>query len=356
MHGGINNLALNIDIDTDFSVNLNPYGLSDPDRKTVDDAIAEGVANAGAYPDLLQRDARAAIAVCEGVDADCVIAGNGASELITALFNMLSPRKALLFEPAFSGYARVLSAIRRCSIERFYLSEENGFLITEDAVSAIGEDTDVVILSDPNNPTGKNIRGEILARILEKTDDTGIAVVLDESFYMLSDKSTGHIRDMRELLERFQNLFILRSYTKSFALPGIRMGYVLSSPENIRYLAGFLPEWNLSCLSSSVMKACAKITGENDFLPASVEFIRNERRFLVEGLEGLGLKVYDSDTVFVLFRCESGADLYTALLDKKILIRDCADFPGLGKGFYRAAVRCREDNGRLIKAIGELLR
>ena len=134
------------------------------------------------------------------------------------------------------------------------------------------------------------------------------------------------------------------------------VGYVLSSPENIRYLAGFLPEWNLSCLSSSVMKACAKITGENDFLPASVEFIRNERRFLVEGLKGLGLKVYDSDTVFVLFRCESGADLYTALLDKKILIRDCADFPGLGKGYYRAAVRCREDNERLIKAIGELLR
>ena len=192
--------------------------------------------------------------------------------------------------------------------------------------------------------------------ILEKARDIGSSVLLDESFYMLSYKSVcGPFRDTGEFLERYGNLYIIRSYTKSFALPGVRMGYVLTCPENVRRLAGYLPEWNLSSLAASVMKACAKTVLEGDFLRASLDYIQAERQFLVRGLEGLGLKVYESDTVFVLFKCVAGVDLYTALLDRKILIRDCADLPGLGKGYYRVAVRCRKDNEQLINVIGEVL-
>nr|MCR5672791.1 aminotransferase class I/II-fold pyridoxal phosphate-dependent enzyme [Lachnospiraceae bacterium] len=138
--------------------------------------------------------------------------------------------------------------------------------------------------------------------------------------------------------------------------PGIRMGYAVSLPENIDKLSRSLPEWNLSCIASPVMPVCAKITASGDFLHNSVEFIKTEREYLSEGLKGLGLKVYESDTVFVMFKCEADTDLYDLLLKKGILIRNLSDMPGLGRGFYRVAVRDRDDSMRLIDAIGEALR
>ena len=299
MHGGVDNFSHNIDID--FSVNLNPFGLNDPGRQAIDEAVAEGIAHADAYPDLFQRDVRAAVATSQQVDEDFVIAGNGASELIMAAVLAFAPKKALLIEPTFSGYERALSAAG-CEPVRYFLKEEDGFTLTDDVLSHITEDIDMIFLQDPWNPVGKNIDDTLLTQILDKTAGLGITVILDESFYMLSDKSSGEsFGDMRQILERYRNLIIIGSYTKSFAFPGIRMGYALSLPENISILSGFLPEWNLSCLASSVMPVCAKIAAAGDFLPAAVEYIKTEREYLTEGLKGLGLKVYESDTVFVMF-------------------------------------------------------
>ncbi len=354
MHGGVDNYSHNIDID--FSVNLNPFVLPDRKRQAVDEAIAEGIAHAGSYPDLFQRDVRAAVAAMHGVGDDLVIAGNGASELIMAAVPAFAPKKALLIEPAYSGYERALCAAG-CEIMRYRLKEEDGFNLTDDVLSHITEDIEMIFLQDPWNPVGKNIDEALLRQILDKTDSLGITTVLDESFYLLSDKSGGMLlRDMRQMLERYRNLLVISSFTKSFALPGIRMGYAVSLPENIDKLSRSLPEWNLSCIASPVMPVCAKITASGDFLLNSVEYIKTEREYLTEGLKDLGLKVYESDTVFVMFKCEASTDLYGALLQKKILIRDLADMSGLGRGFYRVAVRNRDDSMRLIDAIGEALR
>jgi threonine-phosphate decarboxylase len=136
-------------------------------------------------------------------------------------------------------------------------------------------------------------------------------------------------------------------------MPGIRMGYVLASAENIARIKKHLPEWNLSVTSEAAIKAGIKMISETDFVKKSIDEIIVERSYLTEELKKLGFKVYDSDTSFILFK--AGADLFEKLLDERILIRNCNDHRGLGKGYYRVGARNHEDNVKLIKALQKIV-
>ncbi len=341
-------------VELDFSVNLNPTGMDAEAAALIEDAFSESYEQARCYPDIIQRDVRPALASLSKVGAENVYAGSGASELIMGICHMIRPQKALIIEPSFQGYAFALSSVGTCRTDRIFLSEEKGFELTEETVSIDGE-TDIVFIQDPWNPTGRNADEDVIISLIDRAEQCGAAVVLDESFYGISEKSMIMPERAGELIDRCSRLFVIRSFTKSFALPGIRMGYAISSPENITELMRHIPEWNLSCTSSSVMKACAKIAAESDFLSASVRYIREERVFLMDGLRRLGMKVFESDTVFLLFRYDGNKDLYSELLEKKILIRDCEMIPGLQKGFYRIAVRRRKDNEKLLAAMDEVI-
>ena len=352
MHGGD---IYSDHVDIDFSVNLNPVNPSDEDEAAIRDAVAAGIENAGVYPDILQRNVRSMIALSEGVKSGCVCAANGASELIMAAVSMISPGRALLIEPSFLGYRRSLDSAG-CEIIECFLKEEDEFCLKSDVISYLSKGIDMVFLQDPWNPVGKNIDDGLLNLILDKADSLGITVVLDESFFMLSDKSLKRsVGYTAELIDRYSGLIIIKSYTKSFALPGFRMGYAVSSEKMTEKLTGHLPEWNLSSVADAVMGACAKTVLKGEYLKSSAEYIQTERELFIKDLKSLGLKVYGSDTVFVLFKYEGGTDLYGELLKKGILIRDCKDIPGLGRGFYRVSVKSRADNERLIRAIGETI-
>ncbi|MBQ8006691.1 MAG: aminotransferase class I/II-fold pyridoxal phosphate-dependent enzyme, partial [Lachnospiraceae bacterium] len=185
-HGGdIYSNSVNID----FSVSLNPY-VTDELKAVIGEAAAEGMASAGFYPDPEQRAVRSAIADMENVEPECVYTGSGASELLLAIARMRNPKKALLIEPCYSGYSYVLNCIRDCGIKRHLLKEDEGFCLTEDVLAAFTEDIDMVFLADPNNPTGRNIDGNLLEKILDRASELNISVVLDRSFYMLSDVYT----------------------------------------------------------------------------------------------------------------------------------------------------------------------
>ncbi len=352
MHGG--DIYSN-DIDIDLSVNLNPYQTKESLGSKICDAVKEASSHAGCYPDISQSAVRSAIAKSENISAKCIWAGNGASELIMAITLMVKPECAILTEPAFSGYAHALSAVGVNMIKRHMLSVADDFLLTDKVLSDMTDDIDIMFLCDPNSPTGRNINEDLLIRILDKAKLCGITVVIDESFMQLSDKylllcDSGKWEDRTaRLIREYENIFIVRSYTKSFALPGIRMGFVLSCADNIRKLCGYLPEWNLGTVSEYVMRRCADIAGDGSFYKDSVRFIQNEREFLSNALRDKGLTVYESNTLFLLVKGPD--DLYDRLLAKKILIRKCDDYPGLGKGWYRIAVKTRADNERLLEGL-----
>ncbi len=333
-HGGD---IYNNHVDIDLSVSLNPY--STPELKVlIDEALREGIAGSGVYPDMEQTAVRKALAKADSVSHDCVFAGNGSSELIMAIARSVAPKRALLIEPCFSGYRYALESAGCGQIREYYLKEKDGFALTEEVIDSITGDIDIMFLCDPWNPTGQNIKESTLEKILIKAYEAGVAVVLDESFYMLSDKYIKCTHEnMQKMCDKFTKLFIVRSYTKCFSIPGIRMGYVISGADNVISMRRALPEWNLSSISSALMRRLSEYSADGSFFHRSVEMIAGLRSDLAEKLTGSGAKVYKSDTNFILFQGEECT--YEKYFNKGILIRKCDDFRGLNNTYFRISVK-----------------
>ena len=335
-------------VDIDFSVNLNPTGIPDD----ISEAIKEGVSRAGTYPDSKQESVREIISEHEGITPECVLAGNGASELIFAAVRAVKPRNVLLIEPGFSGYRYALNSLHNCNIETYFLKKENGFKLNTDIIDLIDKDIDLIFLCDPWNPTGKNIDDDLLLSIFDRAKTNDAYVILDQSFYHLSEKAKKGF-DASDMLKSYDRLIILRSMTKIFSLPGVRTGYMMADKEMITGIKNQLPEWNLSVISEEVIKAGARLLSEKGFIDPSLDVIRKERTYLTDELKTLGLNVYESDTTFILI--ETDHELYEKLLKRKILIRDLSNSYGLGRGFYRIAIKDHRSNKILIENIREII-
>ncbi len=341
-HGG----AVGPGVELDFSTNLNPV----PRPKELDAAIRASLDDVGVYPDYRQTAAREAIARLEGVRPSNVFGGNGASELFTALANALEPRRSLVVEPSFIGLRRALEASSVRRVEPFYLREDDGFELTDALLPAIAPGVDLVSLADPNNPTGRNIDAALLDAILERCEATGAALAVDESFLRLSKKRAG----LAQRAADASNLYVVSSFTKSCVIPGLRVGYLVSNEENVRRVAAAAPEWNMSGPAQRAAVACAEALGATEFAEETRSTVARESAFLSDRLRALGICVFASDTNFLLLRCDK--DLYRIAAENKILIRDCSNFDGLRKGYYRVAVKNRRENEALIAAFENGLR
>lgn len=326
----------------DFSVNLNPM----PMPRDVMDAAAAGLIELHQYPDPLQQKLRENIAEYEGVSTGSIICGNGASELLMAVCHAFRPKRALITAPCYAGYERALASVD-AEVTEYRLEENAGFALGEDFLSHLTEDVDIVFIADPNNPDGKLIEASLKKRIAEVCREKGIVLVIDECFLPLTERGLekGGYAD---------HALHLRAFTKTFAIPGIRIGYMISDDrDKLDLIARHLPEWNVSRIAERTGEAAAKVLSGTDYLASSVRMIGDERAFLMKELENLGIRVYESDTNYLLFRSLPG--LYDRLLDKGILIRRCANFSGLDDTYFRIAVRTHEDNKQLISALKEIL-
>ena len=325
------------EIRLDFSSSINPRGTPPTVLQALHDAVPLSVH----YPDPYCRKAAAAISAYEGVPEEYILLGNGAAELIYEFCKASSIRKALIPVPAFSEYESALHTIGS-EIVYHRLLPENGFILGEDFLQAIRDrNPDAVFLCHPNNPTGQLIRVELLEQIVKLCEFSGIRLFLDACFLDL----TGRKTDLNKRLEDHPNLFILKALTKSFALPGVRIGYCLSSDHTLlTAMSRSVQPWNVSVFAQAAVPAALQ---ETEYLKDAVRLIERERKYLTEALSGLGFSVCPSDTNFILFRGPAGLD--TALRKQGIAIRNCGNFPGLGPGWYRIAVRIHEENEELIR-------
>lgn len=325
----------------DFSVNLNP--LSVPPEIT--EAAAAGLAEMRQYPDPVQMRLRESIASYEGVSPDNVICGNGASELIMAVCHAVKPRKALITAPCYAGYERALRAAG-AEIEEYPLDAGSDFALNDELTGALTDDVDIVFIADPNNPNGRLIDEAVMRRITGTCEERGITLVIDECFLPLTDRglATGASGD---------RALHLRAFTKTFAIPGIRIGYIVSRDRGmLASISEQLPEWNVSRIAERTGEAAARVLRETGYLTESVKLISREREYLKRELEGMSIRVFESDTNYLLLK--SRPDLYGRLLEKGILIRKCANFSGLDDTYFRIAVRTREDNEEFLKALAEV--
>ncbi len=324
----------------DFSANLNPLGL--PQR--VAEAACEGVRRSVNYPDVCCSDLRSALSEKEGVPADRIICGNGAAELIFSLAAAEKPRKALLVSPGFAEYEQAL-AVNGCDIRYYELREERGFAVGEDYVTCLTDDLDIIFLCNPNNPTGVQIPHILLERILAVCRERNIRMVLDVCFLDFLDQPQES--DFNALLQENPQLFLLKAFTKTYAMAGLRLGYGLCADKVLLARMELIRQpWSVSIPAQMAGVAALKETG---YVEKARQLIRRERAILREKLTELGFTVYDGKANFLFFRGPAG--LSEKCRAQGILIRDCANYRGLGSGYYRIAVRTHEENEELIRVI-----
>lgn len=345
MHGG--NIYGN-EIEYDFSVNLNPLGPP----KSVRDALAAALNHVEEYPDPEYRELRRGLANYWQLAEEQLVPGNGASELIPVIIRTLSPKSCMVTAPCYSGYETALNAAApSCRIHRIPLRAEDDFTLPENICQEIARvKPNLLILTNPNNPNGKRISANHLREIADTCRAAGTVLLMDECFLALS----GGDEDSLIHCIRSEALpaVVLRAFTKTFAIPGVRLGYAVCSALMAERIRRELPEWNLSVFAQYAGTAAleAAAGGTSGYLAASVEMIAREREYLTAELESLGFRVFPSDANYILFQSRD-RELHQKLLDKGILIRDCRDYHGLTAGFYRTAVRTHRENTALLQCL-----
>lgn len=329
----------------DYSANINPLGIPNGVKQAIKDALRTCVN----YPDPFCRKLAKATADFLGVKEEYLFFGNGAADVLFRLALALRPRKALLLAPTFADYEKSLRSVD-CSIKYYKLPEDKNFSVQKNILNKITPSTDIVYICNPNNPTGVVCDEELLLSILEKCSQVNTRLLVDECFmdFVEADKAYS----LRNQLASHPNLIILKAFTKTFAIPGVRLGYCMTSDAELHSrLHQCGQDWSVSILAQEAGIAALK---EQEYLRESFALIREERCYLKHQLEALGAKVYPSEANYIFFRLEELEDFVQLMREQGYLIRSCSNYHNLGTGYYRVAVKTRVLNRGLIRAIKEV--
>lgn len=326
----------------DFSVNTNPLGMPDSVREALHQAVEE----AEHYPDIHAQELANAVAEQLRISEKKLVFGNGASELFHAVLHAVKPSKMLIPVPSFLGYEEAAKAMD-CEVIFYEMKKEEKFCLTERILDALDESISLVFLANPNNPVGNLVEPELILEIAEKCRQCDITLVLDECFMELTGKEQKY--SFLSHLEEFPNVVVVRAFTKLYAIPGVRLGYLVCEQTLAEKIRLQLPEWNLSVFAQRAGVAAIK---EQGYVARAVSCIQTQRLFLREELKAAGCIVYDSDADYLLFYSEK--KLYELFLQRGILIRDCSNFRGLQSGYYRIAVKSEEQNRIFAEVLREI--
>ena len=329
----------------DFSSNVNPHIISDLGKY-----VLEGLEKSRSYPDINYTNLRNNISDYIKVDSELIIPGNGATEIIYLLMKSIKRRLAIL-NPTFSEYGRG-AKLNNLEIIDFHIKEENNFSIDLDEIQKKMDKFDSLFVCNPNNPNGKvKDLNELLDLMIENdklliVDETFMEFVGEEEKYSLINK-----------IEQTPNLFILKAVTKFFGMPGLRLGYgVTSNKQIINNIYEYKEPWTINSFAENLSNYLFK---DKEYINGSKDYYINERKFMLEELRKISrLKVYDTDTNFVLIKLDDDEanSLKLELFEKyNILIRDASNFIGLDKSYIRVAIKSHNDNKVLIESLRKIL-
>lgn len=326
----------------DFSANINPMGMPPGAVRAAADALQQCTQ----YPDPLCRELRAALAAYEGIPAEQIVCGNGAADLIFRIVAATHPQRALLLEPTFAEYEQALRSMD-CSIAYFPLQESEGFVLPEAFLQQLTPEINLLFLCNPNNPTGRTVSPALLQEIWKRCEEAGILLVVDECFNEFLEHPEQNT--LKGVLKTGTNSVILKAFTKSFAMPGLRLGYGLCGNRDLaeRIFSCGQP-WGVSIPAQAAGVAALQ---EQGYLERMRRLIQTERRWLSENLARLGLCVFPSEANYILFRTETEIPLRERMEQRGVLIRACGNYRGLDNRYYRIAVRGHGENERLIAAL-----
>ncbi len=328
----------------DFSASINPWGIP----KTVLKAIHEQIPRLTAYPNPEYPQLKSALAGHHCLSADYILPGNGSAELLTwAARELAQQERTYLVTPAFGDYSRGLKAFNAKIV-----SLKSPLLPFGDLSSLIpGEQlqNSGLLLNNPHNPTGKLWRREEIIPYLESF----ALVVIDEAF--MDFLTLSQQQSLIDLVPNFPNLVILRSLTKFYSLPGLRIGYTIANPDLIQKWQGYRDPWSVNSLAAA---AAIVALEDHDFQQHTWDWLVPARSQLMKSLSEITqLHALPSAVNFLLVNTAlSVTKLQQQLLKKyRILIRDCLSFPELGDNYFRIAIRTPQENKELVEALRQLI-
>ena len=335
-----------------FSANVNPLGVSE----LVKDKLPGHLDLIATYPDREYCALRKVISGYCGTSSDNILVGGGSTELITLFIRTVAPKKAMIIGPTYSEYERELSLFGGSSMY-FPLKEDDSFVLDANSlINCLNRSIGMLILCNPNNPTGSAVSSEDMCLILDACMDNGIFVMIDETYVEFCE-DYDRINCI-PLAEKYTNLCRLRGVSKFFAAPGLRLGYAVCSNKKLMdSIASLKDPWTVSSLSDI---AGQLMLSDSEYISATKKLIFSERNRVTRALRDIpGLKVYDPSANFVLCRItKENADadiLFDKAIRSNMMIRNCSTFPFLDNRYFRICFMSREDNDRLLSLIREVL-
>lgn len=334
----------------DFSASINPLGPSPRAVRAVREALPQLIH----YPDPDCVALRRALAARWRLDSGRILIGNGSSELIHLLPRALGIRHALLIGPTFSEYERAV-ALAGGRVSYLHAGRSEDYRPPVDRALSVlrrsRQTIDTIFLCNPNSPTGRGVDATAVRTLVQAAARRRLRVVVDETFVEYCPRRSV-LRDV----PRRANLLVLRSLTKFYAMPGLRLGYLVGAAPVIRRARELQPPWSVN--TPAQVFAVAALS-DRDHADRSLVFMERERAALVAGLTALpGVTVFPAEANFLLVELPtplSAGACAAALARQGLLIRDCSSVPGLNRRTIRVAVRRRAQNRRLVAALGCLL-
>ncbi|OGW84955.1 MAG: threonine-phosphate decarboxylase [Omnitrophica bacterium RIFCSPHIGHO2_02_FULL_46_11] len=326
----------------DFSSNANPL----PIPPSIANAYRESLGDLARYPDPYAEPLCEKIAELFSFFSEQVIAGNGSFEILDLAIRTLLPKRALLIEPCFGEYRRLLQ-LAGAKVDHVVLKPEEGFAFPLEKILEHFNQTQLLILCHPNNPTGNAIEKDKLHFLLNEAKRKGVFVIADEAFVDWTPEIS-----MASLAKDSEHLLIVRSMTKFFALAGIRSGFALGSKRMIRAMKERQGPWACNRIAQKISFAALD---DHHFQIKSRQWLKEEKAWVAQAFRELEMfQVFPSLANFFLIQSHKPlVDFYDFLGQRGIYVRSAADYLGLDDSYFRIGVRLREDNQKLIKALSE---
>lgn len=338
----------------DFSTNINPLAS----LELFERAYLNSINQVSRYPDskstLLKEEL---VKYFENkITIENLIIGAGSEELISIFCSMFidSGDEVIICQPTFTEYAWAIQK-NEGKIINVYRKPKNNFQLECDPIiSQITSKTKIIFICNPNNPNGLLDPFEKLEEIIKTASENDILVFLDEAFIEFTGESNSFVNK----IALFDNLFVCRSFTKFFGIPGLRIGFGVSNPKIVNFITRGQVLWPVSCTAQRVAQ---EILRSKEFIDKSFNFFSEESKFVIKELKEISrLKVFPTSTNYILINTRKtgvkAPSIKELLLKEKILIRDCSNYEGLNEYYIRICIKSRELNLKLISSLKKIFR
>ena len=351
----------------DFSANINPLG---PSQRGLS-ALEAQLRYISHYPDATNDDVLNAIADIYGMNKNQIVVGNGAAELLYAICRLPGYTGAFVPAPGFSEYKEALEASRIPVRDIYYRPREddNGkpyfevpYLALETFAAELkGQDGRIIVfLGNPNNPDGTLLDKNHIRTVASMLKEANSLLVIDESFIDFVGNHTLQDNEysMRSLVNDFDNIIIVHSFTKFYAVPGLRIGAAFSNSQIIDKLNKFIPTWSVNTLAQAYTESALN---DVEYVKRTKQVLREEQHYMYNALDAIaGITVYPPSANFILFHIEQDGvtadSINEALKKHKMIVRNCDSYIGLNSQWVRIAIKDHDNNVRLVDALADILK